>query len=589
MADLGIQINARGSNVSAQRRANNVVIEIDNSEAKAATTAALTAAQATAQIGADVRAEADAKLGEVEAALDGTIRTDTPAQGLSAEQQANARANGNIAPRAGQYFSDDLGLAGDGVTDDTARLQAVCNIPGAVVVLNPLKTYVVGDLIVADNVTIRGYTGRGYITVGGVDGLNTPRLQKKPGAQCVLNVNGKRGVNLYGIVIDGVDNSAPCISAGSSRMMVQDCRFINGSHGIGGAVDGGSVYTRSLHMRGAVIAANGTGIHSLVDSFIFETTLANNGVNLYGSAGSSSNLFAGVRFEWPILALGLGNNVRFIGTSTGLVGSNNFVGCQFDRGEAASIVLNYCSQTNFSGGWARRSNRSLSSDAADNTIVHIQNSAAIAFTAVNFNQGRDDSGGAVTTISPDYVVNFGAGCDGVVFSACTVPADNAFVSFARNVQNCSGLLIKDIPGIPDYCNDAKKVQMVDGRVYRDLLRQDVAAGATVTFSLKTRLPLIGTFRTNSFKIEVADRRADINTGVARDYWATLGLFMERESGNPAVGGLAVVSQSTAGYYGVGSGTIQVAVGNLLADGSGFDVTVTNTDTSSHRVEMVLVV
>lgn len=58
MADIDLQINARGSGVSARRRGNSVVVDIDNTATEAATSAALTAAATAEQTLARVEQEA---------------------------------------------------------------------------------------------------------------------------------------------------------------------------------------------------------------------------------------------------------------------------------------------------------------------------------------------------------------------------------------------------------------------------------------------------------------------------------------------------------------------------------------------------
>lgn len=69
MADLNLQIVARGSNVSARRRDNNITIDIDNTTTEAATAAALAAATSVQQIGEQVEARADAALDPVTGAI----------------------------------------------------------------------------------------------------------------------------------------------------------------------------------------------------------------------------------------------------------------------------------------------------------------------------------------------------------------------------------------------------------------------------------------------------------------------------------------------------------------------------------------
>lgn len=100
MANLNLQINARGTNVSAQRRNNNVVIDIDNTAAEAATIAAgaatataLAAATSVQQIGEQVEADAAAALDPVNGELAKRVRTDTPNQSLSSAEKINVWIN----------------------------------------------------------------------------------------------------------------------------------------------------------------------------------------------------------------------------------------------------------------------------------------------------------------------------------------------------------------------------------------------------------------------------------------------------------------------------------------------------------------
>ncbi len=106
MADLGIQINAKGSNVSARRRGNDVVIDIDNSEAKAAT--ALATQAATRADEAAGRAE-DA-LAQVEADVQAAIN-----QFAADQEQLQALADILVPSGATATFrdSDNLMLLGD--------------------------------------------------------------------------------------------------------------------------------------------------------------------------------------------------------------------------------------------------------------------------------------------------------------------------------------------------------------------------------------------------------------------------------------------------------------------------------------------
>lgn len=80
--DVKLQVIARGSSVSTSRAGDTIRVEIDN-----------TATQQAAARANEAADNADAKLAEVDTALDGTLRTDTADQGLSETQQKNARAN----------------------------------------------------------------------------------------------------------------------------------------------------------------------------------------------------------------------------------------------------------------------------------------------------------------------------------------------------------------------------------------------------------------------------------------------------------------------------------------------------------------
>lgn len=415
-----------------------------------------------------------------------------------------------------------------------------------------------------------GDAPHGYTAYDGADAFNYPRMRMRSGATCLMNVANTRGVTIEGVLLDGVNRSAPVVSAGSNRLTLRRCRIINGSVGVGGSVGGGSAYHRVLHMDQCVVASNNIGLQNPIDGFIFHCELAANGTNLYLQAGADSSFYIGIRIEWATATLGTGVNIRIAGTSGNEIKDNSFVGCQVDRGSVAGVRIAYGHRLTFTGGFIRRSNASGSSAVDENCLVHMVGCDGISFTGISYSRGLNDDGGGLTT--PDYVFNFsdvGAVCNRVAIGggAC----GDGFTGFVRGSQHCTNLRVSNVPGVADFSNDTASPQASNGGIHRArAIGTANASGGTVNLSLRTGL-VLGTYTTEPLEIIFSARNE--STGI--DYVAKIILAIQTEGGSASAAGLTVIGQSTAGFIGVGTGTLQLSAANVAVDGSSFDLVIAN--------------
>src|SRR6185436_10812469 len=156
--------------------------------------------------------------------------------------------------QGGTILLDALGAVGDGVTDDSAIMSLACSGLYRKVKLRGDGNYVVGDIKIANGVTVEGNVGRDYT---GIHAYIKPRFTRKAGCISVFDVNNQvdvnnfgRAITLRGIAIDGVDNTCNGISGGSVRLNLDRVYITNCTNGIGGNSPGGSGYTRVLDASG---------------------------------------------------------------------------------------------------------------------------------------------------------------------------------------------------------------------------------------------------------------------------------------------------------------------------------------------------
>lgn len=267
---------------------------------------------------------------------DGTLRTDLAASGGSALvnflQSGTGAAARSVQTKLRDFVSvKDFGATGDGVTDDTAAIQAALDLGG--VIYFPAGTYIVtstldvGDGSASAISTINdvvlysaGLGGASAQELGASGTAGTAKI-KWAGASggTVLSLNGPMTNTIKGLQIDGNDLAAVGILD---------------THSVGGSVED-------------VIVRRCSG--SFIKIRAYENT-----PNCYVSAGAG-RVFRNVKGWEPVAGsnfrgLDIGNET-YAASSPGLdVARVTFIGCEFTRPSGASndtLTLRMCDNLTF--------------------------------------------------------------------------------------------------------------------------------------------------------------------------------------------------------------------------------------------------
>lgn len=472
---------------------------------------------------------------------------------------------------------DFAGVDNSGSADSTAGIQKAISVPGRCVLFPP-GTYLCGALKPANGVHLLGFSGNGYTAD---ETHNRPRLAKLGSASCVLDMTGTRSVSASGLLLDGITGTTPVISSGASRFGALNCRIINGSVGLGGSIPGGgTAYTMTAHLTRCTFASCGTGVQNMIDSFFTECEFANNGNNIYGIDGADSNGFANCRIEWATT----GNNIRLVGSAGKKVSSYTFSSCILDRGFGASIFLSHCSDMTFTGGIVRRANRSEATTETGDTNVYMTNCNSITFAGVTHTSGRDDEPDPEDAVTPGYAYTFGPGNRDISIVGGSIVSPFPKGSL-RNPDSVAGLKVLGVGGIDERITGGSTgPQINNGGVYRSAATGgDVASGASSTRSLLTRR----TVNTNSMTAMTLNVTAR-NTANGSGNSASFLVQLTRLSGTPTIAASKLGEVGGANFINIGGGTVSLALNNVSADGSSFDVVVTNSGGSSVSVVCILV-
>lgn len=475
---------------------------------------------------------------------------------------------------------EDFGAIGDGITDDTAAVQAAISAVGRAVHLLPGRTYLCGEVRPANGVHLFAHATAGYTT----DIVQSrPRILMKTGSRCLFDVYQCFGFSITNVVLDGFDRSAPLLTNGSDRLTLFNVRLLNGSFGLGGPKDPAETrYTNTPQLIKCSVMSCGIGISNTVDGFFTATEIANcRQAGLRMQAGANSNTFVGGRVEWTQE----GTNVVFSGSPTSLVSGWMFVGTLFDRGQIGNVLLNYCSRVVFSGCLVHRGNRSGSTTPTENCNVYVGNSRDISFDGLITSRGPDDNGTGNNT--PDYGFNFGTGNGSVTLvGGSFVTAAGAFLDNVRNIALNSDVKVVGVGGQPDRIIAPSGLQIdVQGRRYRSSGGSNITPTAYATYTLDTRARLAA-FNNVLLDLEITSRNATTGSVIS----TRLSLLIARGSTTSTVQvGSPGSTVGAAGSIVVGgSGTVlSCVVQNIADDGSVFDLVVTNASAANQDVRATI--
>ena len=475
---------------------------------------------------------------------------------------------------------EDFGAVGDGVTDDTAAIQAAINAVGRAIHLLPGRTYLCGEVRPANGVHLFSHATAGYTT----DIVQSrPRILMKTGARCLFDVYQCFGFSITNVVLDGRDRSAPLLTNGSDRLTLFNVRLLNGSFGLGGPKDPAETrYTNTPQLIKCSVMSCGIGISNTIDGFFTATEIANcRQAGIRMQAGANSNTFVGGRVEWTQE----GANLVFSGSSNSLVSGWMFVGTLFDRGQLGNVQLNYCSRLVFSGCLIHRGNRSGSTNPTENCNVYVGNSRDISFNGLITSRGPDDNGTGNNT--PDYGFNFGTGNGSITLvGGSFVTTAGTFLDNVRNISLNSDVKVVGVGGQPDRIISPSGAQIdIQGRRFRSSGGSNITPTSSATYTLDTRAKL-SAFSNVLLDLEITSRNATTGSAIS----TRLSLLVARGSTISTVNiGSPGSTVGAAGSIVVGGtgAVLSCAVQNIADDGSAFDLVVTNSSSANQDVRATI--
>lgn len=216
----------------------------------------------------------------------------------------------------------EYGAKGDGVTDDTAAVQAAVNATGQGTLLFPVGIYIIKDVYLHDNITLMSLSSAVQYSNNNAPGVT---LKAGTGATCVLNTTCS-GISLVGIVIDGNNQLSDGVgSSGAYNQTFRNCRFANCNTGLGANYkDDYTGMMLTTYVDNCFFTVNKTGIDNLIDSKILNSFFVSNsyaGIRLFGS----DNIVTGNKIEWNNYGI-----ISFYGThctiSNNIFDANNLTG-----------------------------------------------------------------------------------------------------------------------------------------------------------------------------------------------------------------------------------------------------------------------
>lgn len=268
----------------------------------------------------------------------------------------------------------DYGAVGDGVADDSAAFNR-CLSANQTCWVNTGLTFKIGNVKMKQGQRLQGM---GVMDYAANTAATTPvrPLLVGNGSEFMIDMTATStdgssygpGVAIVGLFMDCRDTDKTNGISFGAGATVQEVTIVNCLVGLGGGDNRGHYTT--AYINHSSFGFNGTGARNLVDSFITNSSFANNlGDGLLLAGSSNANSITNTRFEW--------NNG--FGLSVYLNSEGNSVSnCFFDRNGKAGVAIiqdlgiTLANNTFFGNGRLRRApdaNTQIYIDSSRNTSI----------------------------------------------------------------------------------------------------------------------------------------------------------------------------------------------------------------------------
>lgn len=402
---------------------------------------------------------------------------------------------------------------------------------------------------------------------------SAPRLRAIGGSISIIDVQGVYYPTIRGLHLDGLNTVVNGISGGSYNGAFECLVLIRCGRGIGGsALTGADNYTHEAELRSVQAAYCTSGLFNFIDTQAIGITLTDCTIGVEMLTGAHSNEFVAGRYEWCTA-----QNIYLFESS-----NNRFVGGLVDSGYGEGAAIASCAGTNTFTGMAFNRNARSGSGEESVHVALLANPGTTAFSNVTFRAGVDDDGGG--PMRPEYLFRFFGVNGGLIVNS---PDLGGYTNAQWWTGPLPDMLVMDGPGIEragrGVIQNARRPFLLDGQsVQHRVVHGGVAAGATQVFPLGQ----VGAIAFSQASRELTITTTDLTSGAVRA--ARFPVILSRGAGGAALLlGTAFGEAGATGYFGTGSGTIRLSVGNVAADGTTFDLSVQNTGANSVGLTVTL--
>jgi Right handed beta helix region/Pectate lyase superfamily protein len=505
----------------------------------------------------------------------GGIDQDALAEEVSDPTTPYGAALNNRFPRRGQSWDPiDFGANGDGVTDDTAALQACLNAcaadGGGDVVLRARAYKTTRTLVVPEYVRLRGAWSRRY--------TGNPTT----GSRIVAAGSTLTGGGAAAAVVDLTRGSAmqhvSIIGAGKGASPEYDgLRIVNGlvtiEHvTVAGCRNGINVNYKSVNEIVACQLHDNAGyaIVDPVDSKIARCFInVNNGGGIRLSAGANDNAIYDNKIEWNGTASG-GNGINATGAVNNKIALN-----VFDRNASAAMrFTGGCTHTTVSANIFRRNGR-YGGNLGTEADVHIwmQGCSSFVFTGNIYRTGSDDNGAGGYT-SPAYAFA------GMTNTDCDFTSQETAAGGVTGVFNFTGTNT----GMR-FAGNSGVLDSTTGVVTLAALGSSTIAAATAWTSAPVRIASTAMSTSNPGRLVSLEVWARSTSGGATRHVATCVAIVGREGGSAFIS-LGAITNHVGTAWALTGGTHNLSA-TVSADGRDATFSVANDSAASQQYRLVL--